>query len=64
MTKNRLGHLQSKTLVSWNSQQFNLDTTASVVYSATFEKGQGTIQATFRLMDRQWRVLRPSSELA
>jgi hypothetical protein len=57
LIKNRLGRLQSKFLVSWNSQQFNLDTTANVVYSATFEKGQGTIQATFKQIDGQWRLL-------
>ena len=55
--KNRLGRLQSKFLISWNSQQFNLDTTTNVVYTASFEKGQGTIQAGFKLVNGEWRLL-------
>jgi hypothetical protein len=55
--KNRLGPLQSKFLVSWNSKQFNLDTTADVAYAASFEKGQGTINASFKRSGDEWRLL-------
>jgi hypothetical protein len=54
--KNRLGHLQSKSLVSWNSAQFNMESTINVVYSAKFEKGQGTIQAGFVKSNGQWQL--------
>jgi RNA polymerase subunit RPABC4/transcription elongation factor Spt4 len=55
--KNRLGKLQSKILVSWNTRQFNAETTTTVVYAATFEKGPGTIEATYKLLDGQWRLV-------
>jgi hypothetical protein len=56
LVKNRLGKLQSKILVSWYSRQLNMETATNVVYAATFEKGQGTIQAGFKLVGGQWRL--------
>ena len=55
--KNRLGKLQSKTLIIWNSRQFNAETSTNVVYTAVFEKGTGAIQAGFKKIDGHWRLL-------
>ena len=54
--KTRLGALRSKTLTQFNAQQFNAESTLSVVYSALFEKGSGTIRATFKSVDGEWRL--------
>jgi hypothetical protein len=46
--KTRLGSLKSKTLRRFNGRQLNSNTYTEVVYQATFDKGSGTITATFK----------------
>jgi hypothetical protein len=57
MVKARLGGLRSKKLTQWNVRYFNADAFADVAYAATFEKGPGTIQARFKKVNGQWRIV-------
>lgn len=52
-----LGALKSKTLTSFNMQQFNSDRIINASYNATFEKGKGTIQATLKKQNGEWKFL-------
>ena len=55
--KTRLGALRSKKLVRLNTRRINAETSADVVYSATFEKGSGTIKATLKWSGDEWRFV-------
>ena len=52
--RTRLGSLTSKKMVRCNVRQFNNVSYADVVYSATFEKGTGTITARLTRSGRKW----------
>ena len=54
LVKERLGPLRSKSMVQFNAQQFNVSSLISVVYSAKFEKGEGTISASLRNERGRW----------
>ncbi len=55
--KARLGSLQSKTLMQFNASQFNAHSYMAVNYSASFQKGSGTIRAQFKSVDGEWRLV-------
>jgi hypothetical protein len=55
--KSNLGRLKSKTLQQYNAQQFTTNSFVEVIYSATFEKGEGTIRVRFKKVNGDWRLL-------
>jgi hypothetical protein len=52
--KTRLGSLKTKSMKSFNARQNNADSYVDVVYSATFEKGSGTIKARLKKSAGDW----------
>lgn len=57
MIQAKLGPLKAKTRTQLNVRQFNAESFADVAYSALFEKANGTIQARFRMVDGDWRLV-------
>src|SRR5689334_13833359 len=57
MIKVKLGPLKTKSMTQFNLRQFNADRFADVAYDATFEQGTGTVQARFRKVDGDWRLV-------
>lgn len=55
--KRRLGDLQSKSLQSFKLNQWNATSTLAVAYDAQFQKGKGTILATFEKRGDAWKIL-------
>ncbi len=57
MFKTNLGALVSKKLVHFNVQQHNADRYADVTYSATFERGAGTIRTRLKKVESEWLLV-------
>jgi zinc-ribbon domain len=57
MIKAKLGPLKSKSMTQFNIRQLNADSFADVAYDATFEQGTGAVQARFRKVDGNWRLV-------
>jgi hypothetical protein len=55
--KAKLGPLKFKTMTQFNIRQINADRFADVAYDASFEQGTGTVQARFRKVDGDWRLV-------
>jgi len=55
--KTRLGSLKSKSMKSFNARQSNADSFVDVVYTATFEKGSGTIKARLKKTAGDWQFV-------
>ncbi len=53
----RLGKLKSKTLRGFKMKQHNADSYMDVTYAAVFEKGQGTVTATLKKNDGDWKFV-------
>ncbi len=51
----RLGKLESKTLRGFKMKQHNADSYMDVTYAAVFEKGKGTVTATLKKQDGDWK---------
>jgi hypothetical protein len=51
----RLGKLESKTLRGFKMKQHNADSFMDVTYAAIFEKGNGTVTATLKNQDGDWK---------
>jgi hypothetical protein len=51
----RLGKLASKTLRGFKMKQHNADSYMDVTYAAIFEKGKGTVTATLKKQDGDWK---------
>ena len=53
----RLGRLQSKSMKSFNMRTVNAESFADLAYSATFEKGSGTIAAKMKREEGKWKFV-------
>lgn len=53
----RLGALKSKTMLSFNMQQFNSSSFIDVTYNAVFENGTGTIFAKLKKENGVWKFV-------
>lgn len=55
--KTQLGALRSKHVVQVNMRRSAAKSLVDVIYDATFERGKGTIRATFQRSGNQWLLL-------
>src|SRR6266481_3788162 len=53
----RLGRLKTKSLTSFNIRQLNAESYLDVAYSASFEKGKGTISAKMTKEAGEWKLV-------
>ncbi len=53
----RLGKFKTKTIRGFNMRQHNAESYVDVTYNATFEKGNGTVNAKLKKQGGEWKFL-------